>query len=49
MATLRCLNYKKKFSGRFGKKYLLILTEKHEKKGAMEITERWQIGLDLVK
>ena len=32
MATLRCLNYKKKFSGSFGKKYLLILTEKHEKK-----------------
>ena len=36
MATLRCLNYKKKFSGGFGKKYLLILTEKHEKK------EQWR-------
>ena len=49
MATLGCSKCKKKFSGGFGKKYLLVLIEKHGKKGAMKITETVQLELDLVK
>ena len=36
MATLGCSKYKKKFSGGFGKNYLLVLTEKHGEKRSNE-------------
>lgn len=49
MAILGCLKYKKGFQVVLGKIYLLIFIEKHEKKGAMKITERGQIGLDFAK
>ena len=42
-------NVKGSFQVVFGKKYLLVLTEKHGKKGAMKITETVQSELDLVK